>query len=204
MVLYGDSHAGMWFQALDDIASRAHWKLIVLTKSGCPAAPLPSSPEGCATWQRYAIDRINRLAPNLVVISQWAIDPIVIGARYTPEVWQRGLSGLLRSIKSPQTKSVVIGDIPYSQGADCLSRATTNVQRCSVSKSYSFLPPYDNAERTAAIAEGAGYVNVTPWFCAKTCSAVIANYSVYVDGDHLTSSYSRFLEGVLAHELALD
>src|ERR1700686_3442969 len=26
MVLYGDSHAAMWFQALDDIAIRAHWR----------------------------------------------------------------------------------------------------------------------------------------------------------------------------------
>ncbi|HTZ10405.1 MAG TPA: acyltransferase family protein, partial [Acidimicrobiales bacterium] len=40
MVLYGDSHAAMWFQALDQIAVRTHWQLVLLSKVGCPAIPL--------------------------------------------------------------------------------------------------------------------------------------------------------------------
>ena len=68
---------------------------------------------------------------------------------------------------------------------------------------FSFVPPYNKAERTAALAEGARYIDVIPWLCAKRCSAVIANYDVYVDGDHLSTSYTLHLEGVLAQKLAL-
>ena len=32
MVLYGDSHALMWFRAMNQIAIRAHWRLVILGK----------------------------------------------------------------------------------------------------------------------------------------------------------------------------
>ena len=34
MVLYGDSHSGMWFQTIDDVATAAHWKLWYLGEGG--------------------------------------------------------------------------------------------------------------------------------------------------------------------------
>ena len=41
MVVYGDSHAGMWFQALNSIAMQDHWRLAYLGKGWCPANSLP-------------------------------------------------------------------------------------------------------------------------------------------------------------------
>jgi hypothetical protein len=203
MVLYGDSHAGMWFQALDEIASRAHWKLIGLIKSSCPAAPMPNIAT-CADWQRYAIKRIKAINPDLLVISQWARDPITFGVRDPANQWKQYLESLLKSVASPTTTSVVIGQIPYLQGTECLARGLPDVQRCSVSPRFSFVPPYNRAERAAALAEGARYIDVTPWLCAKRCSPVIANYDVYVDGDHLSTGYTLYLEGVLAQKLGLN
>ena len=63
MVLYGDSHAAQWFDALNDIAKGAHWRLVLLTKGDCPAVPLSSHEEttlsgeyaACARWHSYAI-----------------------------------------------------------------------------------------------------------------------------------------------------
>ena len=50
VVLYGDSHAGMWFEAMNEIATAAHWKLIYLGKASCPAPSLPfQNPKG---WGR--------------------------------------------------------------------------------------------------------------------------------------------------------
>ena len=81
MVLYGDSHAGMWFDAMHFIATVAHWKLVILGKGNCPADSLPyADPSGwgpaagefavCDQWHRFAVDRINRLDPGLVIITQ--------------------------------------------------------------------------------------------------------------------------------------
>jgi hypothetical protein len=37
LVLLGDSHARMWLPAFDVIGKRLHWKVVLLSKSSCPA-----------------------------------------------------------------------------------------------------------------------------------------------------------------------
>jgi len=81
MVLDGDSHGRMWFQALDDIATKAQWRLVALIKGGCPAESVSVSILGalnahkglwaaCDAWHSFAIVRINQMDPQLIVISQ--------------------------------------------------------------------------------------------------------------------------------------
>ena len=81
MVVYGDSHAGMWFSTLNSIAKSIHWRLAYLGKPWCPAASLPyPNPSGygqflgeysaCDQWHRFALNRIDKLHPDLVIITQ--------------------------------------------------------------------------------------------------------------------------------------
>jgi SGNH domain (fused to AT3 domains) len=211
MVLYGDSHAGMWFQALDDIATRAHWRLVALVKGGCPAAPLSTQPTGgggdlvaCDQWHRYAIDRINRIAPSLLVVSQASYYTTPEGIRYTPTQWQRGMSELLSRVTA--SVKAVIGNLAGAEnlGPLCLSQHVHDVQVCSILHAKSRFIAYDHAERRAAALERTRYIDVTPWFCDKTCGSVIASYDVYFFGNHVAVEYSRFLEGVLAQSLGLN
>ena len=191
MVLYGDSHAGMWFRALDDIATSAHWRLIVLTKGSCPASPLHTHIffkygdwATCDQWHRFAISRINRVAPDLLIVSQFT-NTNPKGLRYTPAQWRRGMVQLLRAITAPKTMKVVLGDIPSSAGPDCLARHADNVQMCSTFRGTRTTTPYNEAERSAATAEGARYIAVLPWFCAKKCSGVIGKFAVYFNPYHV-------------------
>ena len=82
-LLYGDSHAAMWFKAIDFIAKANHVKLIYLAKDGCPAIDLPfANPAGygtpggefatCDQWHKSAMERIRQLQPDMVLISQEA------------------------------------------------------------------------------------------------------------------------------------
>jgi peptidoglycan/LPS O-acetylase OafA/YrhL len=209
MVLYGDSHAGMWFRAFDDIATRVHWRLVLLFKPACLADPLPTHlPIGtgstvgewvaCDRWHRFAINRINRINPDLLIVTQ-NINGTPQGIPYTPTQWQHGLELLFKAVTAPKTTKLILGDIPLARGHDCLAQHADDVQACSGGP----LTPYNHAERRAAAAEGARYISVTPWFCAKTCSPVIGNYDVYFDASHVGVGYSRFLEGVLARSLDL-
>jgi hypothetical protein len=207
MVLYGDSHAGMWFQALDDIAVKAHWKLVALTKPSCPAAPLPTeTPQStgewtaCDKWHQFAISRINRIDPDLLVISQErARSPE--GIRYTPAQWRRGLNQLFARLKLPSAKKVIIGNIPPARGPDCLAKNPLNVKACSA------IPrpheAYNDMERQVVDSVGGHYIDTTSWFCATKCSLIIGNYDVYFDPAHVAVGYSRYLEGVLTDELDL-
>ncbi|HVA06712.1 MAG TPA: SGNH hydrolase domain-containing protein [Acidimicrobiales bacterium] len=206
MVLYGDSHAGMWFQALDDIATRSHWKLVVLSKGSCPAALVPTHAVGstgewvaCDRWHQYAVDRINRIDPDLLLISQASWYETPTGTEYTAMQWRRPLEQLFRAITAPKTAKVVIGDMPWSRGPDCVAQHVSDVQACSGAPITSYL----NVERRAALAEGVRYISVTPWFCTKACSPIIGHYSAYFLTNHVAVGYSRFLEGVLAQSLDL-
>ena len=205
MVLYGDSHAGMWSRALDDIAKRARWKLNLFVMASCPAALLETEAPGthgdwvaCDEWHRKAIALINQIAPDLLIVSQTAPYPTPEGGYYTPTESQKGLQRLFAELKVPRT--VVLGNLPGSGGPNCLALHTNDVQACSGPPIPS-LVSYDTAEKLMSTASGARYLDVTPWFCAKVCSSIIGGHEVYDVGNHVTEVYSLFLEGVLAQAL---
>jgi peptidoglycan/LPS O-acetylase OafA/YrhL len=215
MVLYGDSHAGMWFDALDDIAIKAHWKLVYLGKGACPANLLPfKNPAGwgrsggeyaaCDQWHRFAIQRINQVHPDLVVVTQEYAPPPGGSRSYTPRQWQQGLEDVFRQLQVPTSRIVVLGNIPLLPfaGPQCLSRHGADIQVCSGLVT-SYLTKYNQAEMSAARTSGAHYLDVAPWFCSTVCTAVVGRYQIYLDRGHVGKAYTLFLEGVLAQALHL-
>jgi peptidoglycan/LPS O-acetylase OafA/YrhL len=210
MVLFGDSHALMWFQAVDNIATRAHWRLVILGKDSCMANAYPPGSEAvsslfkfCSEWQRIAVARIKLLDPDLVLVTQ-EVQSAPGNRPYTVAQWQRGLAETIAHMTGPRTHVVVLGNIPRADQdpPDCLAEHPTQVQLCSGTLP-SYLTPYQRAERKAVTEAGGRYIDTTPWFCSHTCSAVVGHYQVYLDQLHVTETYSLFLEEVLAEKLQL-
>jgi peptidoglycan/LPS O-acetylase OafA/YrhL len=214
MVLYGDSHAAMWFYPIDVIAALSHWRLVLLSKGWCPANVVPyGNPPGfgrlhgkyvqCAQWHRFAVQRIGQLHPDLVIVTE-EVSLKPNGNSYTAEQWGRGMTKTLRQLAVPPSRIVVLGNIPTISVNPplCLSLNTTNVQACS-SPIPGNLAADNTAEQRAATKVGARYLSVTPWFCAATCAAVIGRYEVYFDGYHITRAYAEYLTRVLGSALAL-
>jgi len=213
MVLYGDSHATMWFEAFNTLAKQAGWRLVLLAKDWCHVALVPrTNPPGfgrpggrytqCDDWQRFATARINQLDPDLLVVTEMPGGGVYPGGQLTPARWQQGLEAALVKITAPRTRKVVLGDIPITPHIDpnCLARHPDAVQRCSGWSSPLYVS-MDAAEKAAAAASGATYLDVTPWFCSTTCTDIIDGIVVYKDSDHLTATYSRYLETVLSEAL---
>jgi len=213
MVLYGDSSALMWFEAFDAIAKQAGWRLVVLGKDWCHAALVArTNPPGfgalggrftqCDVWHRYATQRINAMNPDLLIVTGIPRGQVYPSGKLTPALWEQGLSQALTAVNAPRTRKVVLGDIPITPhiNPNCLARHVDNVQACSGVPS-PYYRAMDAAEQTAAAGAGARYVNVTPWFCSTTCTDIIDNIVVYKDDDHITATYSRYLENVLASAL---
>ena len=217
MVVYGDSHAIMWLPALEGIANAEHWRLIVFAKYFCPASDLtvinpPGSgniggPYGsCNAWHHWVEAKINALRPDLVVISQNSLykTPYRPGAPssfFTEKEWAAGLTRTLQ-VSDPYTRRVVLGNIPMlpRSGPTCLSANLGNVQACSAPLSAS-QPALIAAERAAAAASGSAYIDPMPWFCTGTCTAIVAHYEVYLDDFHITGTYAKYLQNVLATAL---
>ncbi len=210
MVIYGDSHAEMWFDGLNNIAKEAHWRLVDLGKGYCPADSLSyrnppgwGTPNGeysaCDQWHRFAIRRISQLKPDLVVISQ-----DVPAVHDDPRQWQQGLEATLMQLDVPKTRVVVLGNIPIlpQNAPECLSRHVSDIQACS-GPVITYLTPFNQAEKAAADSIGAHYLDVTPWFCSTVCTGVIGRYEVFVDQFHVGATYTYVLEGVLRQALRI-
>jgi hypothetical protein len=213
----------MWLPALDAVARASHWKLVVLGKPYCPAGLVtPADPPGwdavggpytvCDQWHRWAVRTIDRLHPDLLVVSQLSpyLGP-VSGSGPQPFVsvrqWGRGLLSLFSAVhRNGSTKVVVLGDIPRVAEAPpaCLSEHPGDVQACSVpntAASEAVDPSYDQVEHLAVVAAGGRYIDTTPWFCSRVCTSVIGHYVVYMDRFHVSATYARYLSVVLGQAL---
>jgi len=212
MVLYGDSHAAMWFQDMDDFAYLFGWRLIVLAKGDCPFIDLPfanppgyGSPDGafeaCARWHTFALRRIAAVRPDLVVLTQESdLGPREYG--YSAATWEEAMVRTIHELPVPVAHVVVLGNIPQTihSGPQCLAAHPQNVQRCSGPNS-PYTARHTEAERKAAASTGAGYINTIPWFCTTTCFDVIGNYQPYWDPYHVTATYSHVVAPSLAAAL---
>jgi hypothetical protein len=215
MVFYGDSHAAMWFQPLDDIARKAHWKMAFLSHGSCPPEMVPIlSPPGvgapgseyqaCNQWHTFAIHRINALKPDLVLVTQ----AFVAGPHFvitSAKRWKAGFESVFRALAPSHARIEVLGNIPLlnESGPDCLARHPDDIQVCSRGMPDS-VERYRSAEQAVAAAHGARYVDLLPLFCQDArCPVVIGRFAVYLDREHVAAPYADYLEGVLDQLLGL-
>ncbi len=214
MALTGDSHIGMWFAALNQIAKRVHWKLVFVGKGSCPAGQLVvRNPAGwgipggpfleCNNFHKFAINRINQLKPNLLIVSQ-EHQANAQGVPFTESQWRKGLEETFAKLTIPKANIVVIGNVPHLPvtGPQCLSEHLTAVQVCSA-RPDKVTSSYDTADKDAVISAGGRYIDVTPWFCSNTCTAIIGKYEVYINKGHVTKVYTYFLEDAMEQALGL-
>ena len=218
MVVYGDSHAGMWFQTLNSIA-----KLIPLAPrlpgKGLVSGRFPAVPEPFGI--RAAGRRILRVRPMAPLRPRPHQPPSSGAGDHHPGLLKQGPAVV--STLAPNGKRVWPRP---SQRFMCLEgqdrgawkHAHTPLRRARVpftehrqrpgvlEPDLVFWRPLWVAEKMAASREARDkdhYVNVTRWFCANTCPAVIGKYEVYFDQYHITAAYASFLAGVLAKALPL-
>ena len=214
LVLYGDSHAAMWFSVIDQIATASHWRLLILTKGYCPplglAFPDPpgsGSPGGrftaCDRWHAYALRRIRQIRPDAVILTQEA-DSSPHRTGYPPATWEAAEESVISQMPVPADRVLVLGNIPMTPGSgpECLALHPNDVQQCSGQDAGHFAR-LNAAEQRAAEATGARYIDTVPWFCSTTCTDVIGHFLPYWDPYHVTATYAGALGRVLADAIDL-
>jgi hypothetical protein len=227
MFLWGDSHAFMWFPALNAVAKSAHWRLVALMAYGCPVADvsvwdtLTNTGYGsCNAFRSWVIGVINRMKPSLVVVAEaftgYAASGHGAPDTISPSQWETGLEKSLKLVHAKNVKKVVLGSTVSgtTNPPQCLASNPTAVQSCTVMDTPD-QQAQRSAEQAAAKAEKALYVNTLPWLCSTTattqlaCSPVIGDstdgyFIVYYSTGHLTETYDLFLQGVLGGALRRD
>jgi SGNH domain (fused to AT3 domains) len=211
MVVYGDSHAGMWGEALQYIALRAGWRLVTFYLYECPdpnynyiSWQTNSPDKQCSEFHAIAPGAIDGLHPQLVVVTSEAEAFQVNhrGVLATSTQWQTGWEKVFQSLRRPGTRVVMIGDIPQWSNNDayCLAAHMSDVQACAASPKQA-LAENVAAERAAAAASRVQYISPEPWICARQCEPIVDGIRVFNDQYHLTGTYVAYLSGALQHSL---
>lgn len=212
IVLFGDSHAQMWLSAVAPAALALHYRVVLMFLGGCPAAsvtvwnpaPLPPFPAGyytgCNHFRTQAIKAINHLHPALVLLSnRTAMVESGNGSYFSNAQWERGVKTTIDDLSHKGTKIALIGDIVYFNQPmpQCIDAYPTNVQQCAAPNPNTTSHSHELAERSEALALGAGFIDTLPWICTKTCSPVIGSFLAYLNSAHLDATYVTFLSRVM-------
>jgi hypothetical protein len=214
VVLYGDSHATMWFPALQISSREQHWRLMDLTKAGCPPAEVDVIRKGtwyrnCRAWRRNTEKMILALRPALVIVTAARYDQIDRPLPGTPTgfggVWQNGVAAAFGLLHRAAQHVVFISDVPKlrESAPDCLSGHLVDVKACTISRSAAVYDPQAKAaELRLAGRFGIQTVDPTSWFCTPVrCPVIVGNVLLYRDDAHMTPAWSRVLLPLLSDEL---
>jgi SGNH domain (fused to AT3 domains) len=216
VVLVGDSKAAQWFPALDLLARKHDWRLVSLTKSACTAADvtvwsgaLGRAYSECDTWRGNVIARVASEHPSVVVVSddrlyELALNGGPVPLAQHPDLWNAGLERTLRQLLAQAQTVILLADTPRS-GYDvpaCLMAHLSDARACATPLAKAVDMTRLAADRVAAAAAGARFVDPTTWVCpSDPCPAIIDHLLVYRGQDHLTTAFIDSLAPRLATAL---
>jgi peptidoglycan/LPS O-acetylase OafA/YrhL len=206
IVLFGDSHAAQWFDALDSIAVRQHWRLTTAVKLGCaavdvnPGVGLDRDPE-CIAWREEAIRRIISLRPSLVILGGATNklgrpeDPAIRAGPALIDAVQEGVLHTLQPLHAARLRLALIRDTPEFpfDVTSCLARLARNswypTEACEMPRADVLDPAIYAAERTAAARANVKLIDLTDPLCPEgVCRTTFNGLVMYRDTHHLAGT----------------
>ncbi|MGQ0619449.1 MAG: acyltransferase family protein [Panacagrimonas sp.] len=216
LVLFGDSHAAQWFPGLEDLAARQGWRLIPLTKSGCPPMPVRITNlllgrvyEECERWREEAMAKILRIRPDLILIGQDVYSDTDVDSpdsEIDSTEWLRGQRQLLSRFDRAGLETAVIQNTPRP-GFDvpkCLARQVRFGSRASTCgfdrDNAQHTVAHDLSVRAAENLDRVSFIDLTQAICPKPrCEGMdpLTGIVRYRDDHHLSGAFVVSLAAAL-------
>ena len=213
VALVGNSHAGEWVPAMQQIIKDQHWYLTTYLASRCANADIlqkfdtTAHGQACQNWTRQSTNAIVHGGYDLVVmtnrISVTASGQSTIAGSQQP--YAQGYLSVLKQFQAAHLSVVGIRDTPAPGNPlipDCLGAHGTDYSACDFSRA-AHLPA---EPLTTAITElndpKVHEVDLTEYICPDaTCPAVIGRLPAYFDNSHLSGAFSATLAPYLEPHL---
>lgn len=210
VALLGDSHAEQWRAALEVVAQKKRWRVISLTRAGCPLneagaqlTPASSTAE-CKRWNG-AVREWLAAHPEIKTVFLSAHDRSIFAG--DPVAGYRAAWALI-----PRTvgRIYVLRDTPnrvHVETNTCVERLLQARRvigtRCAAPRELA-LPPDPEAEAArSAVDDRVRLLDLSHLMCTETlCPPVIGGVLVLKDPDHLTRAFSATLGPYLLQALA--
>jgi len=214
VALLGDSHALMWLPAVVRIATALKLRVELYYLDYCPAASVDvwvylahSADTQCSVDRREWISWLDAQHPAAILLSDrtYMVHTAASGGTqlFTAKQWRTGLESTIAALRPSGASIAVIGDLVTFDTPipECLAAHPSAMLACSVPNPNRARPGLQPAERAAARAEKAPYVDPTPWLCRRRCAPVIGGFIAYYDQNHISATYAQYLSGVLGAAL---
>lgn len=219
IALFGDSHALSWFPAMNILAKQNGWKLLSLTMSACSPSDIPgwnpannSVMRNCTLWRANSLQRIAAAKPVIVVVAGTrgfqtvdAHNKVLIGDAKN-QAWRAGMQRTVGKLKLASPHVIYIGDAPQSlvDPPVCLSAHLKNALDCATPLARAIQSDWLAQETAMTIQEGISFIDPGLWICPTSpCPVLLGNLLIYMDGGHLTATFSAALAGRLRKAISI-
>ena len=200
IVIYGDSHAIMWWPAIYKSAMKHNYNAFLVAKGGCPPIlkleikdilnPVDGSGtvKGCNEYKILADNAIAKLKPSVLMVT----------AAHQTGNWVGKLPQSLDKLKKSYSNVILIGDFIYPKDdiLNCYSKAYDGI--VSWVNCGDDIENIDRFKKESALEEsiaresGVKFVNIKSLMCGdKFCPGVVKGLLVYMDRNHISNTYSR-------------
>ncbi len=218
VALVGDSIAGNWFPALDELALRYHWRLLTDLHATCPwtatwlTDPNTSGPDvrytACHEWDvtvQHAL--LTSIHPGVVITSDFAqmgsVPHPQIGSAAYADI-AAGMAQYWKQLQAHGISVVPIQETPMMDFTppDCVSRYGAASPACDRPAAQAIPQDPPTVQAARLMASTVKVVDMNRFICRySVCPSVVGNVLVYFDAHHLTSSYVATLAPYLASGL---
>lgn len=205
VVLYGDSHAAQWFDALAVRAELGDYTLTPLTADGCLPMSLDRkiNIEACDRFRQDALAIIERLSADVTVISSRTTYSDLAESGTAAEIYPEAIASMLTGLPRA-TRVVWIADGPTlpSDLTRCAASTPNDIRDCTADPETA-LPSAANAAIRAVVEDHGGlFVDMNSYLCSETdCGVIVDDILMYRDDDHISATFSRALASALLAEL---
>jgi peptidoglycan/LPS O-acetylase OafA/YrhL len=205
VALFGDSHAGMWVTALDEIGRERGWRVVTLAKSSCPPTAglefargaAPQGYEQCTAYQQDVLERLLAEQPDVVLLSSASYDA---PAGAVAEALARRVDQLRERDVLP----VLVRDVPRPPFdlPECLLDNPDRASACAFDRTDALARSGTGHDELASIRPGLPVLDLTEAICpAQTCSPVVGGVVVWRDSNHLSATYVRSLRDLVEQQV---
>lgn len=213
-VLMGDSIAGQWFPAVEQVFKARGWRLIVLTKSSCPMVDEPiflprigREYTECSIWRRDALAQVASWHPDIVLLSTVATNG------FSQAQWVEGTSRVLSAIDGDVGRILILRGTPRLpfDGLDCLSAHEGRPKWLGAARTCQapFSDSHDVAvlqwlQQASSRFANVQVIDMNDLVCPQgTCAAEHAGMIVFRDSQHMTASFAESLASPLGRRIGM-
>ena len=205
IALVGNSHAGHWLPALQELAEKNNWKITTFLASQCYATSIKLDLEtdkfsdNCLDWGKKVLKATSGDTFDLVVTSErTGLAPAKKEPGTRAERVQKGYEAYLEKWLDSGANVLAVRDNPLPFRSlksipDCVSANPDDFSKCSAKKSKWLVPDRLVDAVKAVDSPRAAVADLTDFFCTDRCPPVIGKAMVYFDASHITETYARTL-----------